>query len=461
MHTQFTVLIVDDNPIFLETTETILKIKGFGTDTATTGEIALNKLSNEEKYHLILLDLGLPDVNGLDLLEKIKEKNLETPVYIITGEEKIQTAVKAMKLGAEDYLVKPVKSEKLVALAEKERERQQIINQNAYFMSELSQRYNIENIVGQSKIMEEIFKRIEVISDTDTTVLITGESGTGKELIANHIHYFSGRRGGPLITVSCSVLAPSVFESELFGYEKGAFTGADKTYIGRFELAHGGTLFLDEIGDIPLPHQTKLLRVLQTKEFERVGSNKPINSDFRLIAATNHDLEEDVRRGLFREDLYYRLRVAEIVLPPLRLRKEDIPFLLRHFIEIYSNKTNKRIIGDVEEVKTIFEAHEWPGNIRELKNVVERAFVYHREKDIPIRHLQNYIHPSKHAKSIDLSHLPTRKLAEIEKALVELCMCETNGNKSRAAELLGIMRSTLQGKLSKYDLENSREVKDC
>jgi DNA-binding NtrC family response regulator len=460
MQTKFNVLVIDDDPTFLETAESILKIKGFGTSTAISGEKALAKISNEEKYHLVLLDLGLPDIHGLDLLEKIKEKHRELPVYIITGEEKIQMAVKAIKLGAEDYLVKPVKPEKLVALAEKEREHQQIIDQNAYFMSELSQRYNIENIVGQSRIMQDIFKRIEVVSDSDTTVLITGESGTGKELIANHIHYSSRRRSRPLVTVSCSALAPSVFESELFGYEKGAFTGAERTYIGRFELADGGTLFLDEIGDIPLQYQTKLLRVLQTKEFERVGGNKPISSDFRLIAATNHNLEEDVRKGLFREDLYYRLRVAEIVLPPLRQRKEDIPFLLKHFIDIYANKTNKCIVGSYDEVKDVFEAHDWPGNVRELKNVVERAFVYHQEKDIAIRHLPNYIHSSRSDQSIDLSHLPTRNLAEVEKALVELCMWESGGNKSKAAEMLGIMRSTLQGKLAKYDLEGVVQVRD-
>lgn len=451
---KFKVLIVDDDPDLLESVADVLKQKGYSTAKADSGEKALGMISEESHYNLALVDLKLPGMNGMEVLKKLKEEFSEIAVIIITGHATIESAVNAMKLGAVDYLEKPVNPEELLLVVDKERKFQQLVNQNAYFMGELSRRYNIDNIIGNSSAMLEVFDKLEAVADSDSSLLITGESGTGKELIAHHCHYASSRKRGPLVKVSCATLSPGVFESELFGHERGAFTGAVRAKQGRFEMANGGSLFLDEVGDIPLSFQVKLLRVLQSMEFEKVGGTKPVKSNFRLISATNHDLRKDIESESFREDLYFRLNVVEIEIPPLRKRNEDIPLLLHHFIEIYSQKTNKRITRYADDALEVLQNYHWPGNIRELKNVVERAFVYCREEVIGIHHLPQHI-LSKSNGNLDLSRIPSRSLEEIEKELVNLCLSEAKGNRSHAAKMLGISRGTLHSKMKRYGLEKS------
>ncbi len=457
MRSPFKILLVDDDFNLMESLADVLETKGYQVGKANSGEAALKALHDDPTYNLAVVDLILPQMNGLDLLNNIRS-GLETPlaVVMVTGYGSIDSAVKAMKLGAVDYLEKPINPETLLFVIEKERDRQQLIDQNAYFMRELSERYKIENIIGLSPTMLEIFSKVKSIAASDAAILIAGESGTGKELIANHIHYSSARQKGPLIRVSCATLASGVLESELFGHEKGAFTSAISAKPGRFELAHGGTLFLDEIGDIPLSFQAKLMRVLQFMEFERVGGTKKLKSDFRIISATNHDLREDIRKGLFRQDLFFRLNTIEIELPSLRERREDIPLLLNHFIQIYSRKMNKAIRGSSSELLPVLENYYWPGNVRELKNIVERAFVYCKEDMIGLQHLPRYIYDME-PQGMDLSKLPTRSLEEVEKRLVELCLWETRNNKSRAAQMLGITRTTLISKLKKHGISASEE----
>jgi DNA-binding NtrC family response regulator len=448
----FNILLVDDDESLLESLADILEQKGYKVAKALSGEEALKILSADSNHHLIIADLRLPHMNGIELLEKVREQSEPPEVIIITGQGSIESAVKAIKLGAVDYLEKPVNPETLLHLVHKEMQRQQMVDQNAYFMRELAGRYNIENIIGQSPAMQKVFYQIRTLASSEATVMITGESGTGKELIANHLHYTSERRKGPLVKVSCATLAPGVLESELFGHERGAFTSATNSRSGRFEQANGGTLFLDEVGDIPLSFQTKLLRVLQSQEFERVGGNRVQRSDFRLITATNHNLKEDIKKGTFREDLYYRLCVVQIEMPPLRHRKEDILPTVNHFIRIYRNKTNKRIDALDRAALTLLTKYDWPGNVRELKNAIESAFVYCNAEVILPNHLPVLIQTKERCPA-ELSGLPMRSLESLEKAMVILCLKEANGNKTLAAEMLDVTRSTLDSKIKKHNLD--------
>jgi DNA-binding NtrC family response regulator len=455
MKREFRILLVDDDRELCESLAAIIEQKGYVAETAFSAEEALQKLIADDGFNLVFLDLILPQMNGIEFLEQLQAKSEKRPaVIMITGHGSVESAVKAMKLGAADYLEKPVNPEEMFLLIAREIQRQKLLDQTAYFMKELSEKYSIENIVGRSPLMQEVFEKVRSVADTDVAVLITGESGTGKELLANHIHYSSSRRDGPLEKLSCASLAQGVIESELFGHEKGAYTGAECTKPGRFELAHNGTIFLDEVGDIPLPFQAKLLRVLQSREFERVGGVQKLTSDFRLITATNQNLQDNIRKGLFRRDLYYRINVMEIELPPLRKRKEDIPDLLAHFIRIYSEKTNKKVHGSAEGVLDALQSYDWPGNVREFKNVIERAFVYCRGNVIEMQHLPKFIH-SGHAAPLDLSGLPTRSLQEVERSLIVLALDEARGNLTHAAKSLGIGRMTLRSKLKRYGLLSS------
>jgi DNA-binding NtrC family response regulator len=448
---EFRILLVDDDQSLLESMADSLIDRDYQVSKAASAEEALKILAKGADYDLAIIDLVLPGINGIDLLRKISGKYDEMRLIVITGHGSVATAVDAMKLGAIDYLEKPVNPHNLLMVVKREHERRQLVDQSAYFMAELSKQYNIENIVGGSPAMLKVFKKVKDISDSDSTVLITGESGTGKELIAHHVHYNSRRRTGPIVKVSCASLAQGVLESELFGHEKGSFTGAIRTKPGRFEMAHGGTLFLDEVGDIPLHAQAKLLRVLQTMEFERVGGTKQINTDFRLICATNQDLKQNVQEGIFREDFFYRINVIEIALPPLSERKDDIPILVNYFIELYSHQTNKGITGIHDEAMAMLNSYHWPGNVRELKNVIESASVYCQGAMIDLRHLPQHLQTAK-VGTLNLSQLPTRSLIEIEKDMIALCLWEAEGNKAKAAEKLGISRPTLYDKLKKYNL---------
>jgi len=449
MYSEFRILLVDDEPEQLETLKDILHYSGYTVSVAESGKKALQLLAGE-KFHLAILDVVMPGMDGLALLERLRAEHKSVTALMLTGNGTVDTAVRAMKFGAADYLLKPVNPEELLLTIARERERRVLVDQNAYFMAELSRRYGLENFVGRSPAMEEVFEKICTVAATDAAVLITGESGTGKELVACHIHYSGDRQGGPFVPVNCADLAHGVVESELFGHERGAFTGAVTSRAGRFERADGGTLFLDEVSDIPFPFQAKLLRVLQSKQFERMGGARRLKSNFRLISATNRDLHEGIREGTFREDLFFRLNVVEIELPPLRRRREDIPPLVDRFVRLYSEEMNKRIVGVTPEALAALEAYDWPGNVRELKNAIERAIVYCRDDRIGLEHLPSQVfHP---ARAIDVRQLPTRNLDAVEKALIELCLLETGGNRTQAAKLLGIQRGTLRDKMIRYGL---------
>jgi Nif-specific regulatory protein len=370
-----TLLIVDDEPNIRRVLTAVFEKAGYRVLTAESGKKALDIIATEPHIHAMICDLIMPDLNGVEVLKAAKEINPQISVVMITAHGTIRTAVDAMKLGAFDYITKPFDMDEIKLVVKNAVERSQLLEENVHLRQELKSRYSFQGIVGSSSKMQEVFKIVERVANSNATVLIRGESGTGKELIARAIHYSSPRAAKPFIAVSCAALPETLLESELFGYEKGAFTGAVGQKAGRFELAHQGTLFLDEIPEISPAMQVKLLRVLQEREFERVGGTKTIRVDVRLIAATNRDLEQLVAEGHFRPDLYYRLQVIQIFLPPLRERTEDIPLLVQHFIEKYNKENGKSVKGVSNETMDILMKYHWPGNVRELENVIERGVV--------------------------------------------------------------------------------------
>ncbi|MCX8117880.1 MAG: sigma-54 dependent transcriptional regulator [Desulfobacterota bacterium] len=456
------ILIVDDEPDTVEMIATLLGLEGYQVFSAFSGEEAMRFLQKERQrsldegpVDLILLDVMLGDVDGRQLCQRIKEDEVMRfiPVIILTVRSSLQDKLEGLSLGADDYLTKPFINEELLAKVrvmlrikdlhdELRRER----NKNILLTQALEKRYSYENIIGKNSKMQEIFELISDISGTDSTVLIQGESGTGKELIARAIHFNSLRKDKPFVIANCSAYSQNLLESELFGHEKGAFTGAIRRKIGRFELAHGGTIFLDEIGEISPPTQILLLRVLQDHRFERVGGEETLEVDVRVIAATNKNLTEALKKGTFREDLYYRLNVIPIFVPPLRERKDDIPLLAHHFLKKFSQEKAKPIVDFSPEVMEIFLAHSWPGNVRELENVIEHAVIIAKKevitpKDLPRNLLQH---------SIDSGEPVT--LEDFEKNLILKTLKEMGWNKHKAAKKLNITRSTLYGKIRKYGL---------
>ncbi len=445
------ILIVDDEQPILDSLGDLLVQRGYSVGTAKSAEEALESLNESDSFDLALVDYLLPGINGIDFIKQIKQEHPDLSIIMITGKGTISLAVEAMKSGVADFLEKPVNPEELHLIIKRELKYKHAIDQNAYFMAELARRSSIENIVGQTDSMLAIFEQVRQVAQTDASVLITGESGTGKELFAHHIHYCSRRKNGRLVQFSCVDLAPGIVESELFGHKKGSYTGAISTEKGRFEFADGGTLFLDEIGDIPLEFQPKLLNVLQSKQFTPIGGNRSFSSDFRLITATNKDLEQKIARDQFRSDLYYRLNVVEIKVPPLRDHKGDIPPLLNHFIKVYREKTNNPIRGITKAAQDMLMHYNWPGNIRQLKNAIEWAFVFCHEDLIDIGHLPSYVSDD----NSKLSLTPTQgctNLALIEKDLILKCLQKTNWNKTHAADLLGINRNTLRSKIQRYGI---------
>lgn len=370
-----TLLIVDDEPNIRRVLTAVFEKAGYRVLTAENGRKALDVVSSEPDVNVMICDLIMPDLNGVEVLKSAKEINPQLSVVMITAHGTIKTAVDAMKLGAFDYITKPFDMDEIKLVVKNAAERSELLGENIHLKQELKSRYSFEGIIGSSSKMQEVFKIVERVANSNATVLIRGESGTGKELIARAIHYNSPRAAKPFIAVSCAALPETLLESELFGYEKGAFTGAVGQKAGRFELAHQGTLFLDEVPEISPPVQVKLLRVLQEREFERVGGTKTIRVDVRLIAATNRDLEQLVAEGHFRPDLYYRLQVIQVFLPPLRERTEDIPLLVQHFVEKYNKENGKCVKGVTDETMDLLMKYRWPGNVRELENVIERGVV--------------------------------------------------------------------------------------
>jgi two-component system NtrC family response regulator len=451
MEDSFSILVVDDEPPQLELIGGFLKKQGFEVALAESGERALQRF-RQESFDLVLTDQRMPNLSGLDLVKAVRAVNPETAVIIMTAYGSIETAVDAIKAGATDYLTKPLNLDELLHRIEKVREHQRLLSENRDLREELRERHRIEGIIGESGRMLEVFSLVRRVASSEATVLIRGESGTGKELIAKAIHYASPRASGPLVKVNCAALPETLLESELFGHVKGAFTGALANRKGRFEVASGGTIFLDEIGDLPAHLQAKLLRVLQEREFERVGSSQPIPVDVRILAATHRDLEGLLKSGQFRDDFYYRLNVVTIVLPPLRERRQDLPLLMDHMLRVFAEKNGKKIQGFTPEAREALLRYDYPGNIRELENIIERASVITRNDvigraDLPISIQEPEAEDN--SNNTDLSVVVER----LERRLIKEALARSGGVQTRAAEHLGITERNLRYKLKKYGFQ--------
>ena len=452
-----TILIVDDEKNYPLILSAVLEEEGFETLTANSGEEALSVLKDSD-VDLVLTDMKMPSMDGIELLERIKEKDPDLPVIMMTAHGTVEKAVEAMQKGAYNYILKPFDNERLIVYVNKAIEMYRVIKENRRLRETVESQYSFGNIIGKSSKMQDVFEMIKKVAPATASILIEGESGTGKDLVAKSIHFNSPRRDHPFIAVNCSALAESLLESELFGHEKGAFTGAVATKKGRFELAEGGTLFLDEIGELSPSLQVKLLRVLQDKIFERVGGLRQVTVNFRLITATNKRLKEEVQKGRFREDLYYRLNVVFIDLPPLRQRTEDLRLLVDHFIDKYAaeRRTGVPVKGIEREVEQIFYRHDWPGNVRELENTIERAMVLCPDDIIRVSDLPRDFRSSL-AQETQLDNIPMnanlfKTLADIEKKMLLRALKNCNNVQSEAAQLLGIGRSGFNKKLKKYDI---------
>ena len=453
------ILIVEDNDTMREGMERVVRKIGYTPVAVPDAESALERLS-EHQVALVVTDYKLPGLSGLELLERIKAQAPETEVLVVTAYGSIELAVEAVKKGAVDFITKPFPPEELALKIENALERRQeraelqrVAEENRYLREQVDVQFNYGEIVGASRPMQQVYRTIEKVARGDSSVIIYGESGTGKELVARAIHKASPRGDRAFVKVNCGALAEGVLESELFGHEKGAFTGALRRKKGRFELADGGSLFLDEIGDIPLGTQVKLLRVLQEREFERVGGEETLRVDVRIIAATNKNLKEEIAAGRFREDLYYRLHIVPIYLPPLRERKEDLPLLVEHFVQkIRAELKMPNLTIEPEALETL-KAYDWPGNIRELENVLERAAVLCDDDRIRAHDIPLYTDvpstPTPFAgDSLDLN----LALERLEKQLIERALAKANGVKSEAARLLNVKPGALYYKLEKYGL---------
>ena len=451
MEDSFSILVVDDEPPQLELIGGFLKKQGFEVTLAESGEKALQRF-RRESFDLVLTDQRMPNLSGLDLLKAVRAVNPETPVIVVTAYGSIETAVSAIKAGATDYLTKPLNLDELLHRIEKVREHHRLVLENRDLREELGERHRIEGIIGESGRMLEVFSLVRRVAPSEATVLIRGESGTGKELIAKAIHFASPRSSGPLVKVNCAALPETLLESELFGHEKGAFTGALATRRGRFEVASGGTIFLDEIGDLPTHLQAKLLRVLQEREFERVGSSLPISVDVRILAATHRDLERLLKAGQFRDDLYYRLNVVTIVLPPLRERRQDLPLFMDHLLRAFAEKNGKKIRGFTSEAREALLRYDYPGNVRELENIIERASVITRGDVIGRADLPISIQEPEVEESSSKTDLPV-VVERLERRLIREALDRSGGVQTRAAEQLGITERALRYKLKKYGFQ--------
>jgi len=453
-----TVVIVDDEKNYPLILSAVLEEEGFETLTANSGREALKILKHSD-VDLVLTDMKMPVMDGIKLLERIKEIDSDLPVIMMTAHGTVDKAVEAMQKGAYSYILKPFENERMILYVNQALAMYRVIKENRHLRSAVESRYSFDNIIGKSKMMQDVFETIQKVAPTTATVLIEGDSGTGKELVAKSIHFNSPRRDRPFIAVNCSALAETLLESELFGHEKGAFTGAVAMKKGRFELADGGTLFLDEIGELSQNLQVKLLRVLQETVFERVGGVKPVSVDIRLIAATNKSLKEELEQGKFREDLFYRLNVLHITLPLLRQRKDDIRLLVDHFIVKYSEERQSDIPvkGIEKEVGRLFYDYNWPGNVRELENVIERAMVLCPGEIISVSDLPNEFKDSVY-NTLHLNGIPSdAKLSEtlvfVEKSMIMRALKMADNVQAHAAEILGIGKSGLNQKIKKFKLD--------
>ncbi len=445
------ILVVEDGKSQREMLRDFLKSEGHDVMEAADGETALQYVCNHH-FDLLLLDYRMPGMDGMEVLKDVKAINPEIDVVIITAHGTIETAVEAMKAGALDYIMKPLEFDELLILVDRIAERRNIIRENEMLRQELREKgITTDQIIYRSAQMQELINMAGRVANSRATVLLQGESGTGKELFARLIHQLSPRSGKPIITVNCNALSENLLESELFGHEKGSFTGAGTRRIGRFEEAEGGTLFLDEIGEITSPVQVKLLRFLQEREFQRVGGNQTIHADVRVISATNRDLEARVREGFFREDLFYRLNVVVMNIPPLRERKDDIPPLIEYFLKRFTADNGKKIDGLSSEARDLLLKYGYPGNVRELENIIERAVVIAREETISVADLP--FHPGSQGEEDLETGLLKKSLEDIERKLIQNAMDDAGNNQSRAAEILGISERMLRYKLKKLGLK--------
>ncbi|MCB2184523.1 MAG: sigma-54 dependent transcriptional regulator [Desulfobulbaceae bacterium] len=442
-----TILIVDDDNMTRQTLSLALA-DDYDTMTAKNGKSALETLEKND-INLILSDLFMPGMNGIELLEELNKLPETPPVIFITGQASVETAVQAMKLGAYDYVTKPINIDRLCLLIEKTLETQKLKEENIFLKKKIKENFPDLSLIGDSPSLQKIKDLAQQVATTTATVLIEGETGTGKEMVTNIIHYNSPVAHGPFIKVNCSAFAEGILESELFGHEKGAFTGAVASKKGRFELADGGTLFLDEIGEMPASIQVKLLRFLQEKTFERVGGTKTLKVDVRIISATNKDLVEMVKEGTFREDLYYRLRVVKIEVPPLRERKEDLPLLVDNFLKKFTDRHGKQINKVTDEVMSLIKQYKWPGNIRELMNCIESSVVMARGDILDVDSIPEYL--TYRANDLEMNG-EEGLLPELERKTIREVLDKTAGDKVRAAKILGIGLRTLYRKIEKWGM---------
>ena len=452
----FHILVVEDDLSHLKTLKTIITSWGYKTTEADDGTKAVQRV-RERPYDLILMDVRMAEMSGIEALKQIKDYNPSIPILIMTAYSSVDSAVEALKAGAYDYLTKPLDFDVLKLTLERALEHTSLKAENKNLKDKLSADYDLKNIVGKSKAMKELVDMLAMIAPSEATALITGESGTGKELIAKSIHHNSSRKNYPLVVVNCAALTETLLESELFGHEKGSFTGADKRREGRFMQANKGTIFLDEVGETSAMMQAKLLRVIQEREIQRVGGDETLNVDVRILAATNRNLEDEVAKERFREDLYYRLNVVTLDVPPLRERLDDIPLLAQHFLEKYAEKNRKRVHGFSPLAMDMLLKYEWPGNVRELENTVERAVILLTGDNITEKELASNI-TEPYSEISDWVERPkpvaaNRPLEDIEKEAILATLEATGGNKSETARRLKINRKTLHNKLKEYGVD--------
>ena len=457
MPNRFHILVVDDEPVQREMVSGFLKKQAFNVTSAESGGKAL-ELFRQESFDLVLTDQKMANMSGLDLLQAVHAINPETPVILITAFGTIETAVVALKQGAIDFLTKPLNLDELLYRIRQVSDRYRIIAENRELREALQSRHRIEGIIGESGRMLEVLSMVRRVAPSEATVLIRGESGTGKELIAKAIHFASPRASGPLVKVNCAALPETLLESELFGHEKGAFTGAVTSRQGRFELANGGTLFLDEIGDLPLHLQAKLLRVLQEREYEKVGSSRPVKVNVRILAASHRPLEALIKAGQLREDLYYRLNVVTILIPPLRERRSDLSLLIDHFLRHFAEKNGKTIQGLTHEARDILLRYDYPGNVRELENLIERAVVLARDDVIGSGDLPLTVEET--GAEDDRATSLTVAVEAVERRMIRDALARSDGVQTRAAELLGISERALRYKLVKYGFRDEASDPD-
>ncbi len=458
-------LVVDDELDFAHTVKDILQKFGYQVHTSASGYEALQLLSLQP-FDLVLLDLNMPLISGVDTLKRMQKIDPSLPAIILTADSRVGTVVEAMKLGAYDYFSKPLEWEKLEIAIKNALITRELRGEVTRLRGQLKNKFGFEQIIGKSKKMREVFQCLERVVDTDVTVSIRGESGTGKELLARAIHFNGERKNHPFVAVNCAAIPENLLESELFGHEKGSFTGAASRRVGKFEQAGGGTIFLDEIGDMPMSTQVKILRVLQERKFQRVGGDETVSVDVRLISATNKHLEEEMQLGHFREDLYYRISVYPILMPPLRQRKEDIPLLTAFFLEKFNKEYHRKVKGVAPQTMDYLMNYDWPGNVRELENVLERSFLNAGENVLAPEHLPITLISFKEECGPNDSYIDLKRvvgmtnsitpLKELEREVLIQALRITNYNMSNAASELGIGRTTLYRKLQKYRIDLRR-----